>query len=121
MLSDSNRKATRVLWGVADPDHSDRFRRKCPQPLCRDALTGRCYWEVQRQGGVHVSVSYRGIRRGGDHTDCEFGWSDQSWSLECSEEDGFSVCHQCNKNHISSPVSSKVAVCWHSVLLQRLL
>ncbi|CAL8353013.1 unnamed protein product [Arctogadus glacialis] len=41
-LSDGNRK---VMWTGKDPDHPDRFDT-WPQVLGREALTGRCYWEV---------------------------------------------------------------------------
>ncbi|XP_028445942.1 protein NLRC3-like [Perca flavescens] len=67
-------------------------RFDCSQLLCRDGLTGRCYWEVETRGEVDISVSYRGIRRRGDMDDCWFGHNDQSWSLNCSYK-GYSVCH----------------------------
>ncbi|XP_074526280.1 stonustoxin subunit beta-like [Halichoeres trimaculatus] len=90
-LSDNNRKVTRVEVDQSYPDHPVRF--ECwPQLLCRDGLTGRCYWEVEWKGKVDISVSYRGIRRKGNSSDCLFGWNDQSWNLFCS--DGFySVWH----------------------------
>uniref|UniRef100_A0AAQ4PXV7 NACHT domain-containing protein n=1 Tax=Gasterosteus aculeatus aculeatus TaxID=481459 RepID=A0AAQ4PXV7_GASAC len=78
-LSDNNRKVT-CEEDQSYPDHPDRFDC-CPQLLCRTGLTGRCYWEVEWRGYVHVSVSYRGIRRKGDSYDCVFGYNDQSWSL----------------------------------------
>uniref|UniRef100_A0AAQ4Q1V1 NACHT domain-containing protein n=2 Tax=Gasterosteus aculeatus TaxID=69293 RepID=A0AAQ4Q1V1_GASAC len=81
-LSDNNRKVT-CEEDQSYPDHPDRFDC-CPQLLCRTGLTGRCYWEVEWRGYVHVSVSYRGIRRKGDSYDCVFGYNDQSWSLRCS-------------------------------------
>ncbi|XP_035858754.1 stonustoxin subunit alpha-like [Sander lucioperca] len=91
------------------PDHPERFESS-PQLLCRDGLTGRCYWEVERRGGVHISVSYRGIRRRGDSADCWFGGNDQSWSLICSD-DGYSVWHNKRRTSISSSsVSGRVAV-----------
>ncbi|XP_039647598.1 NLR family CARD domain-containing protein 3-like, partial [Perca fluviatilis] len=108
-LSDNNRKVTRVLDDQPYPDHPERFEW-CPQLLCRDGLTGRCYWEVERKGDVDISVSYRRIRRSGDSRDCLFGWNDQSWSLFCSD-DGYSVWHNNRKSSISSSsVSGRVAV-----------
>ncbi|XP_059180129.1 NLR family CARD domain-containing protein 3-like isoform X2 [Centropristis striata] len=84
-LSDNNRTLTYVRMEEDQPypDHPDRF--DCPQLLCRDGLTGRCYWEVEWSGDVDVSVSYRGIRRRGDSDDCWFGCNDQSWSLRVSD------------------------------------
>ncbi|XP_028428400.1 NLR family CARD domain-containing protein 3 [Perca flavescens] len=99
-LSDNNRKVTRVEEDQPYPDHPERFDW-WSQLLCRDGLTGRCYWEVQRRGEVYISVSYRGIRRRGVSGDCGFGWNDQSWSLFCSDG-GYSVRHNNRETSISS-------------------
>ncbi|XP_065325836.1 NLR family CARD domain-containing protein 3-like [Pelmatolapia mariae] len=110
-LSDNNRKVTHVKKIQSYPDHPDRFD-DCPQLLCTDPLTGRCYWEVEWRGDIEISVSYRGIRRKGHITDCGFGSNDQSWSLRCSDN-GYSVWH--SKRQICSTSSSSefdiVAVC----------
>ncbi|XP_071320557.1 NLR family CARD domain-containing protein 3-like isoform X1 [Trachinotus anak] len=90
-LSDDNRKVTHVKEDQSYPDHPDRFEY-WPQLLCRDGLTGRCYWEVEWRGMVHISVSYRGISRKGNSSDCVFGLNDQSWSLRGSD-DGYYVWH----------------------------
>ncbi|XP_030611226.1 uncharacterized protein LOC115798502 [Archocentrus centrarchus] len=110
-LTDNNRKVTRVEKVQSYPDHPDRFDR-WPQLLCRDGLTGRCYWEVEWRGEVQISVSYRRISRKGDRDDCVFGWNDQSWSLNCSDYDGYSVWHNNRKisSSSSSSVSNRVAV-----------
>ncbi|KAM9310561.1 protein NLRC3-like isoform 3-T3 [Pholidichthys leucotaenia] len=89
-LSDNNRKVTLVETDQNYPDHPDRF--DLPQLLCRNSLTGRCYWEVERRGRIYISVSYRGIRRKGDGGDCLFGWNNQSWSLICNDH-GYVVLH----------------------------
>ncbi|XP_045898530.1 NLR family CARD domain-containing protein 3-like, partial [Micropterus dolomieu] len=110
ILSDNNRKATRVKEDQPCPDHPDRF--DCCQLLCTDGLTGRCYWEVEWRGWVNISVSYRGIRRRGESEDCLFGWNDQSWSLSCSDGD-YSVWHNKRRTPISSsstPPYGRVAV-----------
>ncbi|XP_034555417.1 ribonuclease inhibitor-like [Notolabrus celidotus] len=108
-LSDNNRTVTRVKELQSYPDHPDRFDQ-WPQLLCRDGLTGRCYWEVEWRGSVDVSVSYRGISRKGIRADCDS--NDQSWSLSCSDE-GYSVCHNKMRTVLplsSSSVSHRVAV-----------
>ncbi|XP_035852424.1 protein NLRC3-like [Sander lucioperca] len=108
-LSDSNRKVTNVEEDQSYPDHPERFYF-CPQLLCRDGLTGRCYWEVEKRGRVYISVSYREISRRGDSKDCVFGGNDQSWSLRCDDV-GYSVWH--NNSYtalLSSSVSDRVAV-----------
>uniref|UniRef100_A0A3B3BVD0 NACHT domain-containing protein n=1 Tax=Oryzias melastigma TaxID=30732 RepID=A0A3B3BVD0_ORYME len=84
-LSDNNRKVTFEEELQSYPDHPDQFT-VCHQLLCRDGLTGRCYWEVEWTKFVYISVSYRGIRRKGDSHDCMFGWNSQSWSLICSDD-----------------------------------
>ncbi|XP_030611063.1 NLR family CARD domain-containing protein 3-like [Archocentrus centrarchus] len=109
-LSDNNRKVTHVMKDQSYPDHPDRFDQ-CPQLLCRDGLTGRCYWEVEWSGDIEISVSYRRISRKGHVTECGFGSNDQSWSLRCSYINGFSVWHNNRQMSISSSsVSNRVAV-----------
>ncbi|XP_028254300.1 NACHT, LRR and PYD domains-containing protein 12-like [Parambassis ranga] len=108
-LSDNNRKVTLVLEEQPYPDHPDRFDW-WKQLLCRNVLTGRCYWEVEWRGEVEISVSYRRIRRKGDSADCMFGANNQSWSLFCSD-DGYSVRHNNRGTSISSSsVSHRAAV-----------
>ncbi|KAL4009118.1 hypothetical protein ACER0C_002970 [Sarotherodon galilaeus] len=108
-LSDNNRKVTHVEEVQSYPDHPDRFD-VYPQLLCRNGLTGRCYWEVEWRGSVYISVSYRRIRRKGVSDDCVFGWNDQSWSLECYDGVGYSVWHNKRQTSISSSSSSSSSV-----------
>ncbi|XP_040908611.1 ribonuclease inhibitor-like, partial [Toxotes jaculatrix] len=114
-LSDNNRKVTHVEEDQSYPDHPDRFDQ-CPQLLCSNGLTGRCYWEVEWRGRVDISVSYRGIRRKGDRENCFFGRNDQSWRLYCFHGHYF-VWHNNRKTPVSyssssssSSVSDRVAV-----------
>uniref|UniRef100_A0A3P9CZY8 B30.2/SPRY domain-containing protein n=1 Tax=Maylandia zebra TaxID=106582 RepID=A0A3P9CZY8_9CICH len=106
-LSDNNRKVTRVWEVQSYPDHPDRF--DVYQLLCRNGLTGRCYWEVEWRGGVYISVSYRSIRRKGRSDDCVFRRNDQSWSLYCSHDGPQSVRHNNRETSISSSSSSSVS------------
>ncbi|XP_067438925.1 protein NLRC3-like isoform X8 [Thunnus thynnus] len=110
-LSDNNMKVTRVEEDQSYPDHPDRFNCR-PQLLCRNDLTGRCYWEVEWRGWVYISVCYRGINRRGYSYDCGFGGNDQSWSLIC-HDNGYSVRHNNRETVISSSsssVSNRIAV-----------
>ncbi|XP_029934293.1 protein NLRC3-like [Myripristis murdjan] len=95
-LSEDNRKVTTVREEQSYPDHPDRFKQS--QVLCREALTGRCYWEVQWSGDVEIAVTYRGIRRSGD--DSWLGDNKQSWSLWC-RDDSYYVRHNRKLTFIS--------------------
>ncbi|XP_072566830.1 protein NLRC3-like [Paramormyrops kingsleyae] len=90
-LSEGNRKVT---CGAEQPypDHPERF--DCwYQVLCRESLTGRCYWEAEwSEDGTRIGVTYKGIRRKGRSTDCRLGANDKSWSLICSPG-SYSVQH----------------------------
>ncbi|XP_067438761.1 protein NLRC3-like isoform X2 [Thunnus thynnus] len=101
-LSDNNRKVTAVREEQQYPDHPERFNH-WRQLLCKNGLTGRCYWEVERKGEVHVAVTYKEIRREGDSNFCLLGGNIQSWSLRCSD-DGYSVSHN-NKVTSVHPLS----------------
>ncbi|XP_048854905.1 NLR family CARD domain-containing protein 3-like isoform X3 [Brienomyrus brachyistius] len=91
-LSEGNRKVTHE-WGAEEPypDHPERFDI-CLQVLCRESLTGRCYWEAEWDGDLGlIGVTYKGIRRKGG-SDCGLGYNDKSWSLYCNT-DSYSVRH----------------------------
>ncbi|XP_033994340.1 NLR family CARD domain-containing protein 3-like isoform X4 [Trematomus bernacchii] len=111
-LSDNNRTVTYVRYEEqVYPFHPERFDFYV-QLMCREALTGRCYWEVEWRGVVFISVTYREISRRGKREDCEFGRNDQSWTLECS--DGrYSVRHNKTGTFLSTSShssSGRVAV-----------
>ncbi|CAL8290358.1 unnamed protein product [Lota lota] len=86
-LSEDNRKVTRVREDQSYPDHPERFDYWY-QVLCREGLTGRCYWEVEWEGRVAIGVTYRGITRRGGGDDSELGGNNKSWSLDC-DDDGY--------------------------------
>ncbi|KAK6278335.1 hypothetical protein J4Q44_G00391490, partial [Coregonus suidteri] len=88
-LSLSKKNRRKVTWRREEqpyPDHPERFE-DCEQVLCREGLTGRCYWEVEWSGGsgTDIGVTYKGISRRGGGGDCCLGWNDKSWSLFCSD------------------------------------
>ncbi|XP_048855930.1 NACHT, LRR and PYD domains-containing protein 12-like [Brienomyrus brachyistius] len=90
-LSGGNRKVT---WGaeLPYPDHPERFDW-WEQVLCRESLTGRCYWEAEWDGrAAWIGVTYKGIRRKGGSYDCGLGDNDKSWGL-CCNTDSYSVWH----------------------------
>ncbi|CAL8237744.1 unnamed protein product, partial [Lota lota] len=83
-LSEDNRKVTWVREEQSYPDHPERFDY-WDQVLCREALTGRCYWEVEWKGLVEIGVTYRGITRRGRGADSRLGVNNKSWSLHCND------------------------------------
>ncbi|XP_078141082.1 uncharacterized protein LOC144539537 [Centroberyx gerrardi] len=110
-LSEDNREVTSVREEQPYPDHPERFDF-WKQLLCRNGLTGRCYWEVEWKVEVNIGVTYRGISRRGEGVDCVLGWNEKSWSLYCTR-DNYSVRHnnrETNISSLSSSGSNRVAV-----------
>uniref|UniRef100_A0AAX7TDM2 B30.2/SPRY domain-containing protein n=2 Tax=Astatotilapia calliptera TaxID=8154 RepID=A0AAX7TDM2_ASTCA len=111
-LSDDNKEVTHVEEDQLYADHDHRFDQ-WPQLLCTNSLTGRCYWEVEWRGEVHVAVVYGGIRRKGEEDESRFGRTHQSWSLNCSDDKGYYASHKFDLRAIPllpSALSHKVAV-----------
>ncbi|XP_073350468.1 NLR family CARD domain-containing protein 3-like [Pagrus major] len=101
-LSEDNRKVTEVLEELPYPEHPERFHH-WKQVLCREGLTGRCYWEVEWKGGVNIGVAYKAIERKGQDDDCWIGQNDKSWSLLCCDSK-FSACHK--NRRVVTPIQS---------------
>ncbi|XP_064872501.1 NLR family CARD domain-containing protein 3-like isoform X1 [Oncorhynchus nerka] len=105
-LSEENRKVTWRREKQPYPDHPERFDYY-RQVLCREGLTGRCYWEVEWSGGrADIGVTYIGINRRGNGKvdDCCLGYNDKSWSLFCSDN-SYTACHNNNLTTIDVPPS----------------
>ena len=79
-LSEDNRKVTGVGEDQSYPDHPERFD-SWRQVLGREALTGRCYWEVEWKGEVSLGVTYRERTRSGGTDDSRLGANNKSWVL----------------------------------------
>ncbi|XP_063060252.1 NLR family CARD domain-containing protein 3-like isoform X5 [Engraulis encrasicolus] len=111
-LSEGNRKVTREGWQQQQyPDHPDRFD-SWELVLCREGLTGRCYWEAEWSGGgPDIAVAYKSIKRKGDGGESKFGGNDKSWSLGCSSN-SYTAHHNNKSTDIPapSPHSSRVGV-----------
>ncbi|XP_039543484.1 E3 ubiquitin/ISG15 ligase TRIM25-like [Pimephales promelas] len=88
-LSEGNTRITVTDTRQPYPDHPDRFDY-WQQAMCRESVTGRCYWEVEWAGegnsGVAISVTYKSISRKGDGPDSAAGRNNQSWCLFCSPD-----------------------------------
>ncbi|XP_064843290.1 NACHT, LRR and PYD domains-containing protein 3-like isoform X2 [Oncorhynchus masou masou] len=104
-LSEENRKVTWRREEQPYPEHPERFE-VWGQVLCREGLTGRCYWEVEWSGReADIGVAYKGINRRGRGADCWLGWNDKSWSLFCSDN-SYIACHNSNPTTIWDPSTS---------------
>ncbi|XP_023186170.1 tripartite motif-containing protein 16-like [Xiphophorus maculatus] len=109
LLSEGNKKVTRMNQDQSYSSHPDRFTYYC-QVLSRESLTGRCYWEVEWIGEhVYVAVAYKNISRVGRRNECVFGYNDKSWALD-SSQNCFRFGHNNIWTSISSPGSSRIGV-----------
>ncbi|KAM4611610.1 tripartite motif-containing protein 16-like [Polymixia lowei] len=106
-LSEENRKVRFVNQDQRYPAHSDRFTW-CHQVLCREGLSGRCYWELEWKGGyMRAAVAYKDIERTSGRSG--FGYNVKSWSLHCSQQ-GYTFIHNEVEQEVSGPLSSRVGV-----------
>uniref|UniRef100_A0A3B1JF24 Tripartite motif-containing protein 16-like n=1 Tax=Astyanax mexicanus TaxID=7994 RepID=A0A3B1JF24_ASTMX len=112
LLSERNTAMTRSNTVQPYPDHPGRFD-VWPQVLCRENVSGRCYWEVEWRGdgGVGIAVSYKSISRKGGGWECGFGFNnDQSWRLFCNSS-RYTFRYNNRDTEISGvPVSSRIGV-----------
>ncbi|XP_029586684.1 NACHT, LRR and PYD domains-containing protein 3-like isoform X2 [Salmo trutta] len=108
-LSEDNRKVTWEIEEQLYPDHPDRFM-DWTQVLCREGLTGRCYWEAEWSGDVvDIAVTYKGISRKGVGKDCGFGFNDKSWRMLCSDQK-YTALYNNKCTFIPVPCSNRVGV-----------
>ncbi|CAL8260678.1 unnamed protein product [Gadus morhua 'NCC'] len=74
-LSEDNRKVTVVGEDLWYPNHQGKYYLRY-QVLCREALTGHCYWEAEWEGNVCMGVISRRSTRRGE-------------GVKCLDEDGY--------------------------------
>ncbi|XP_063062776.1 NLR family CARD domain-containing protein 3-like [Engraulis encrasicolus] len=103
-LSEGNRKVTFVDEEQPYPDHPDIFESEY-QVLCREGLSGHCYWEAEWSGcGPDIAVAYKSTKRKGLGDDVIMGQNAKSWSLDCST-DSYSAWHNNKRTEIPAPSS----------------
>uniref|UniRef100_A0A4W5PX53 Tripartite motif-containing protein 16-like n=1 Tax=Hucho hucho TaxID=62062 RepID=A0A4W5PX53_9TELE len=106
-LTEGKRKVIFTDQAQQYPNHPDRFTNYY-QVLCREGLSGCCYWEVEWSGHwVHTAVSYKDISR--TRAGHAFGSNDKSWSLGCSTG-GYRFIHNNVVTNVPGPWSSRVGV-----------
>ncbi|XP_028826666.1 stonustoxin subunit alpha-like [Denticeps clupeoides] len=109
LLSEEGRVATYKRRSQKYPEHPERFEGH-PQVLCRERVSGFCYWEVKWSGRiVNVAISYKEVPRKGRTDECGFGRNQQSWKLCCSQQ-GFSFWHDNSRTDIPIPPGSSSIV-----------
>ncbi|XP_072551634.1 E3 ubiquitin/ISG15 ligase TRIM25-like [Salminus brasiliensis] len=109
ILSEENRVVRYGQNVQSYPDHPERFDNFF-EVLCKESMSGRCYWEVEwtSKSWVAISVSYKEISRKGPGDECKFGHNDQSWSLQTSSP--LSFWHNNIETKLSAPPSSRIGV-----------
>ncbi|XP_041756161.1 NACHT, LRR and PYD domains-containing protein 3-like [Coregonus clupeaformis] len=111
LLSEGNRKVTMVREEQPYLDHPERFDHS-KQVLCREGLSGRCYWEADWNGErVSIGVAYKGINRKGKFDDKWHGCNAKSWGLNCSHYN-YNACHgdEMTDIHVPSSLSQRIGV-----------
>ncbi|XP_041956154.1 tripartite motif-containing protein 16-like isoform X1 [Alosa sapidissima] len=108
-LSEGNRRVECRAELQSYPDHPERFDG-WEQVLCREGVSGRCYWEVEWSGEwVSIAVSYKSISRKGGGVECGFGYNDQSWSLLLSSSSCY-FYHNSKQTKLPLVASSRIGV-----------
>ncbi|XP_071185970.1 protein NLRC3-like isoform X3 [Salvelinus alpinus] len=102
-LSEENRKVEWTWKEQPYSDHPERFE-DYEQVLCREGLTGCCYWEVELSGRACIAVTYKGISRRGKGPNSRLGANDKSWNLN-SFYDSYSARHNYKRTDIPVPSS----------------
>ncbi|XP_030622906.1 NLR family CARD domain-containing protein 3-like [Chanos chanos] len=97
-LSEGNRRVTGTPAEKSYPNHRDRFLNSF-QILCKEALTERCYWEVEFSGiTVTIGAAYKIINRAKDL----LGMNSRSFGL-IYKRNRFSFWHKDKKTDVISP------------------
>ncbi|XP_075900618.1 tripartite motif-containing protein 16-like isoform X2 [Nelusetta ayraudi] len=109
MISEDNQVVTTIGKMQPYPDHPDRFK-ECFQVLSREALTGRCYWEMKYKGAkACVAVGDKKAMRAGGCSECTLGSDDKSWAL-CCVNNTFTLFHNGVQTPLPDSRSCRVGV-----------
>ncbi|XP_066517871.1 NACHT, LRR and PYD domains-containing protein 3-like [Hoplias malabaricus] len=98
-LSEKNNTVIRMDEEQSYPDGPERFEG-CPQVLCKESLTRRCYWETEWSGVSAIAMAYKGISRKKYSDDPNFGYNEKSWTLVCSDNSYYA---RHNKKNMAIP------------------
>ncbi|XP_008420138.1 NACHT, LRR and PYD domains-containing protein 12-like isoform X2 [Poecilia reticulata] len=90
ILSECDRTVSLMEEKQKYPDHPERFEYE-GQVMCREALTGRHYWEVEGTSVKNMGVAFQEVKRTG--CDFQMDWSDKTWMLHNYLLHGFTFRH----------------------------
>ncbi|XP_036412940.1 NACHT, LRR and PYD domains-containing protein 3-like [Colossoma macropomum] len=111
-LSEDCRRVERVMEDQMYPEHPERFEsQRHAQVLCRESLTGRCYWEAEWEEWGEIAVAYKEIERKEKNKDDSYGFGSslKSWSLICTQY-GYSFTHNKQSTETRIATSKRVGV-----------
>uniref|UniRef100_A0A8C1X6W2 Uncharacterized protein n=1 Tax=Cyprinus carpio TaxID=7962 RepID=A0A8C1X6W2_CYPCA len=104
-LNENNTVAVRKREKQQLPANDERFD-KCNQVLCRQPLSGRCFFTVDVIGaGVHIGVACKGIKRKGANDTVCLGRNKMSWCLCCSKN--VCVAHDKKTESLTKPLQTE--------------
>lgn len=102
LLSECKKKVSFTKEKQPYPDHPERFHDR-RQVLCREGLTGRCYWEVEWAGFVNIGVAYKSLERKGQWV-AEIEYSNKAWCFNITVWNGYSFRHGRRETFIPVPI-----------------
>ncbi|XP_037608502.1 tripartite motif-containing protein 16-like [Sebastes umbrosus] len=109
VVNSSSRETAKYGYNKYDHYNNPDSFTDWSQVLCRQSLTGRCYWEVEWKGcKLFVAVAYKNISRAGRES--AFGNNVKSWALECFDDGYYEFRHNNITTPISGPQSTRLGV-----------
>uniref|UniRef100_A0AAY4BKT3 B30.2/SPRY domain-containing protein n=1 Tax=Denticeps clupeoides TaxID=299321 RepID=A0AAY4BKT3_9TELE len=86
VISKGGKKVERVKEGQSYPANPERFDYYT-QALCKEGLTGNCWWEAEfTGGGVIIGMAYKSMSRKGYGRESCLGKNEKSWGLEFNDD-----------------------------------
>lgn len=102
LLSDDNRRVNFTQEKQSYPDHPERFDVE-NQVLCREGLSGRCYWEVEWEGFVRIGVACKSIERKG-YWKSNIEYNSKAFCFSIRRWNGYSFGHNYKETFVPAPV-----------------
>ncbi|XP_068585342.1 stonustoxin subunit beta-like [Cebidichthys violaceus] len=116
ILSDGNKKARKTSGSQGYPNRTERFDTH-PQVLCREALSGRHYWEVEwdhdlrTEKSIYAAVTYKRLDRKGGGSMASLGSNTISWAygqFSANNKHTLEAFHNGNVNKTGFPSDCQI-------------